>query len=921
MDTHQNHEGGTEPDIGHIAVFENVKNTEDPKDYIHTAKNSRIIQNIYPLYRYSKKPWSTELKSVGEQMRYWNRFYIKWMPIEKPDGTLGGTLEIIFGDYYVDHNNINKGGSLSSRPSYLTMLYEVDDVDKVFNFNNADPNDREVVWGFTAATGDKSALQAAAFTKWPTPLTNPSKSGSLNGEDIHMKDFVKPGDVIDYTLKAEAYNNSDPNQTTTVEFIDELDEYLEYVHDPNDLPRLVKYNADGSVAFESEITPEISNNGKTLTFKTKQKLAVFKEQLHITFKATVLPVIWGDQKVKNEAEFHGDVPGVKDKTNAVITTVKGAFSCRIGKQGYYLLSDAIDAANSKPADEKVLIEMLVDYYDMTIPKEINKNVTIATADKNYGSNQGYPEYTGSNDRSEIKMAELSRQAVPFVINKNGTLAIKNIDFTGFGIDDKTEISKYPTYSFTTVKKDGTFEFAESGTLKNFATKDTLIQSEGTVLINGGTLESCNSAKDIIYSADKFVMESGSILTNRGGKGRLHPDKDPSIIHIAESSNAYIAGGSIEGNFATGNANISVHGDLHMSGGKIQGNYKSIGETGGIAVYGTMSVGNVDTDGNTIRNPDPIIIRGNQTFEGGKASKNVYLPKTSTENANAKNIVVKADLPAGSNIGVATDTTPNADDIGTPLTIVAVPDKNYTNINNMVKYFRHDQKLRNANALPIVHDPRAGKDHLILGEVNTPFSFTKVSDGSHNEPVKPLSGAEFTLYTCPKNHTHEQLVTDAVLQSGHCWQVHTLYGTNDKAIVKSDSRTGLVDFTGLIDGEYMLVENKAPRGYEKPYGQWQITVRNAKINPAERIDIQAVAVEDTHNAFTPLAFATENGKLQLPNQKKRMLPGSGFDGIYPYMLAGVVLLSIATLAFVVRLHNKKIAPQPNRNTNKNNRNKP
>ena len=161
-------------------------------------------------------------------------------------------------------------------------------------------------------------------------------------------------------------------------------------------------------------------------------------------------------------------------------------------------------------------------------------------------------------------------------------------------------------------------------------------------------------------------------------------------------------------------------------------------------------------------------------------------------------------------------------------------------------------------------------------------FTKVKAENTSEG---LTGAEFRLYllTCTDSgHTHSELIDPA--NPADCW---TLKDTQT-----SDPE---VAFTGLLPGEYRLVETKAPKGRALPAGQWKVVVSEGK-------GITITAVGTTQ----PPAFAVgENGERLLPNMRPADVPSSGGMGTIPFMILGVLLMGGGLLmGFYLRKRRRK-----------------
>lgn len=124
------------------------------------------------------------------------------------------------------------------------------------------------------------------------------------------------------------------------------------------------------------------------------------------------------------------------------------------------------------------------------------------------------------------------------------------------------------------------------------------------------------------------------------------------------------------------------------------------------------------------------------------------------------------------------------------------------------------------------------------------------------PTTKLSGAEFALYKADAkgNKTNEQ--------------VGTTY--------TSDSNGGIA-IENLPIGKYVLVETKAPVGYQCSAIPWKIEVASDR----------TITVTYNNNQVEP-----NNNIYQLTNTKVYSLPSTGGSGIYWYMIGGMVLMSTA-----------------------------
>ncbi|MFV0392895.1 MAG: SpaA isopeptide-forming pilin-related protein [Coprobacillaceae bacterium] len=175
-------------------------------------------------------------------------------------------------------------------------------------------------------------------------------------------------------------------------------------------------------------------------------------------------------------------------------------------------------------------------------------------------------------------------------------------------------------------------------------------------------------------------------------------------------------------------------------------------------------------------------------------------------------------------------------------------------------------------------------------VTTPFSFIKIKGGSQNEP---LLQAGFMLYQCKEKHNHEDFVTDQIVADGHCWKP-----ISDSLYISQED--GLIEFAALIDGQYILVERLTPDGYDKPIGQWKITVDSTELDDKIKIDYATGLPK-------PPAFKIDkvNNTYYLPNNKKVDLPTSGSGGIIPFIIFGIGTVIVSGLLLFDYKRKKKV----------------
>lgn len=167
-----------------------------------------------------------------------------------------------------------------------------------------------------------------------------------------------------------------------------------------------------------------------------------------------------------------------------------------------------------------------------------------------------------------------------------------------------------------------------------------------------------------------------------------------------------------------------------------------------------------------------------------------------------------------------------------------------NEEEVAKYKADAEKL----ALASLKVDKEKKNILLLRDDRyVPFSFLKygvAKDG--NGEKTPLAGVVFELYRTDSDAPGDYVGADNDQGSWKLWKTIT-----------SDKK-GIVDAGGLLPGTYMLVEKETGISYEKPEGQWKVTVSDNK-----EITIKAVAV----NGKTPPEFGkseTETLEFSLAN---------------------------------------------------------
>jgi len=145
----------------------------------------------------------------------------------------------------------------------------------------------------------------------------------------------------------------------------------------------------------------------------------------------------------------------------------------------------------------------------------------------------------------------------------------------------------------------------------------------------------------------------------------------------------------------------------------------------------------------------------------------------------------------------------------------------------------------------------------------------------------MAGVEFSLYQCTQadvaGHTHDWLVTT---DSGNCW---------GDPISATSAPDGLVEFSGLAPGDYMLVETQTLPGYQLPYGQWLVVI-GSDGTPT----ITAHGPGGADSTTLPPAFKTGDNGLMLPNYLTMTMPFAGGMGVIFFTVFGIAILGAAVI---------------------------
>ncbi|MFM1581080.1 SpaA isopeptide-forming pilin-related protein [Helcococcus bovis] len=160
----------------------------------------------------------------------------------------------------------------------------------------------------------------------------------------------------------------------------------------------------------------------------------------------------------------------------------------------------------------------------------------------------------------------------------------------------------------------------------------------------------------------------------------------------------------------------------------------------------------------------------------------------------------------------------------------------------------------------------------------------------------LENAEFTLYKDKDAKIPVKIVKD---ESENIIVVENTMGKNEDYTVKTDKQ-GKAHFVNLPEGSYYLKETKAPKGYILNSNfVWKV-----EVNSDGTVTISNEGtINNKENELFKIVNSKQAGNLQLiVVNKKTVYPSTGSYGSLPYMMTGIVLMSIA---YIELKRNKKI----------------
>lgn len=200
-----------------------------------------------------------------------------------------------------------------------------------------------------------------------------------------------------------------------------------------------------------------------------------------------------------------------------------------------------------------------------------------------------------------------------------------------------------------------------------------------------------------------------------------------------------------------------------------------------------------------------------------------------------------------------------------------------------------------------------KDTVITytGDLN----IIKTDDAKNSEDAKPLSGAEFAIYTPKQYADAESLPADAPKHVTATIKVGDATYYYYKMVTTGED--GKASVTGRDSGTYYAVESKAPAGYNvvttpqklelKVTGEGLEEVGDTVASQKTTFEkANSEAVKNYKVSWT----VNDQTEARIENTKGNTLPGTGGMGTTIFTIGGIVLVALAALMFVVYMRKQK-----------------
>lgn len=199
------------------------------------------------------------------------------------------------------------------------------------------------------------------------------------------------------------------------------------------------------------------------------------------------------------------------------------------------------------------------------------------------------------------------------------------------------------------------------------------------------------------------------------------------------------------------------------------------------------------------------------------------------------------------------------------------------------------------------NPYQGKDYGFKDDKVKVYTYgiKVVKYAMEGEEKKPLSGAEFRLYTALNQEENDvKLDSEIKMKENGIGQYRVNEKTTEDGINMTTSKDGTLWISGLKDGVYYLKEIKAPAGgYTKLANP--VTVKIEKDSADNKKVTNPVSKEQNATAKEIASVP-----MEVENKKGSILPSTGGMGTTIFMVAGIGVMACAVAALMLVLKRQK-----------------
>lgn len=365
----------------------------------------------------------------------------------------------------------------------------------------------------------------------------------------------------------------------------------------------------------------------------------------------------------------------------------------------------------------------------------------------------------------------------------------------------------------------------------------------------------NTAATSYYPTFEGTPEAGEFVVYLGNNGKLQVDAPvtpPGDLTISKT---------VGGNQGATDKDFTFDVTLTKDSAALTGTYfYTKTNADATQITGTVSVG---ADGKAAFTPNGGTA-GALTLKGGES-------------------VTISDLPAGTRFTV-TEQDPNTNGAAYETSIV---------VNNGDEQTPEDRTASGT----IVSEKTQTVAYTNTWDVSMhSFDFTKIDgtgmDQDNPQDATPLSGAQFKLFklvcTNPEHEHENALIEEPFTPDEDCWELVIDDSHSDGVFTSGED--GKVSFDDLLANgvTYRLIEIQAPDGFQRPQGQWNLTITQEMVGGTTEVRVSTTAVGAMNSQP---AFIVDSGDYYLPNYRPMDPPITGGRGMTGFMLGGGLLIAL------------------------------